>query len=416
MGRHFYRPMGWCLLKRRYQYFDSCSYFEPPVANLANEILDGVMGAVTNGTAAAGLTTAGISYTRQLHFDMMDSFFRRSYLIVIHQDHLISVPASQFIAQALHQMMSHDVWLLTVVVMVTFLILGISTEHVTAMTKFDGATPHCRLNLVGKWCFHTFGFGIGAVGIEDLERTKFSVWPKSKIIFLTTFLLYGFVISVTITGRLPDMFAFDHPRELPFSDIPGLLASNFSVYGTPIAVDLLSDSMMPAHKILARQIQLLPYVPSTRLGYNFKRYQQYNELARKEKTALIVNQETLLEMAYLNCDMYVAIDDVVMIQIAGLILSKNSSLRELLMKGYLQAQQNGAVQASFAAYNHYIKIRTHAKTRCPRGNMVRKRSVPRLHAVRLEDLAFLYYVLGGSLFASLLSFILEHFCMGRSAT
>ena len=59
---------------------------------------------------------------------------------------------------------------------------------------------------------------------------------------LAMWLVYTFIILSTITSQLPVMFTFDNPKQLPFHDVETLLESNFTVYGTTTAVEMLNVS------------------------------------------------------------------------------------------------------------------------------------------------------------------------------
>src|SRR5450755_4403586 len=74
---------------------------------------------------------------------------------------------------------------------------------------------------------------------EDFEPRILNRWPYAKIIHLTTWFLWTFIILNTITGQLPAVFSFNTPQRLPFDDIPSFLASNYSIYGTPTSIDML---------------------------------------------------------------------------------------------------------------------------------------------------------------------------------
>ncbi|OQV17664.1 hypothetical protein BV898_08287 [Hypsibius exemplaris] len=376
-----------------------CQYFAPPSRMLSNESLDGVMGALTNGTADLGLSPVGISYTRMKSFNFIDSFFRRSYMIIVHGDHLTSVPAEQFIGQSLGEMISDRVWTLLGVVLLLVCLMGVVVDYFQSV---DNGRPKTLLSLTHKWTFQIFGMGLGVDGVDEFEKKDAGKWPVAKTILLTTFAVYTVIILATINAQLPVIFTFDKPKELPFTDMQGLVDSNFTVYGTPTSIDLFRISKMPVHNILANRIKPLP---TLKKGQN--RYHQYIELAKNPKTALIVNQETLLEIAYLSCDVFVAMDNVGVIRVAGLLLPRESALREIFDRGFLQTQQNGVLQAGIATYEHFIRISTRAKTMCPRGNKIGK-SVPRLHALRLDDLIFLFFVLGFSLAVAILALILEY--------
>lgn len=214
------------------------------------------MGAVTNSTADVGIAAVGISASRNHHFTMIDSFLRRPYLVVIHRTHLISIPSSEFLQHTLGEMVSDSVWFSMISALPVLIILGMFVDG-AEKTK-EGKVVRWR-TLCGKWTFQIFGMGLGLQGVgknarstgswfssrvclslDDFEPIRVASWSRSKIWMFSMWFFYTFIILSTIQSQLPAMFAFDNPKELPFHDVKSLLASNFTVYGTPTAVEMLN--------------------------------------------------------------------------------------------------------------------------------------------------------------------------------
>ena len=125
--------------------------------------MDGVMGALTNATAETGLSAVGISVNRYQYFSFIDSFFRRSYMIAIHQDHLIQKPASEFIRHTMTVKISEKVWYGIAGVTLVVFALGVMTDAFQKISQ--GQTPVNLWGLIMKWLFQMFGMGIGVQGI-----------------------------------------------------------------------------------------------------------------------------------------------------------------------------------------------------------------------------------------------------------
>lgn len=126
------------------------------------------MGAINNATAETGLAAVGISVSRYRYFSFIDSFFRRSYMVAIHQDHLLELPASEFIQHTTAVMISDNVWFGMAGVIAVVFLLGVLTDAFQRISYHQA--PVDIPGLVMKWCFQMFGMGLGVQGVGKYVR------------------------------------------------------------------------------------------------------------------------------------------------------------------------------------------------------------------------------------------------------
>ena len=99
------------------------------------------------------------------------------------------------------------------------------------------------------------------------------------------------------------------------------------MYGK-IYSDSLQSSDSREYQELGKKIVLLPVAPP-----NASRYHFHWEIAKFNKAAFFINQEIMIEMSSISCDMIIAIDDVGRMPISGFVVAKGSPLREPLERG-----------------------------------------------------------------------------------
>ena len=130
----------------------------------------------------------------------------------------------------------------------------------------------------------------------------------------------------------------------------------------------------------------MPLVPPST-----NRYDHYSHIAKAQKCVLIINQETLLEMSFRNCEMFVAIDNLVETRISALLMLRNSSLRESFERGYAKATQSGLAQFATEKYQLYMRTKSQVRThgQCYRRSIKIKPDA-RVHAIHIQQVYFLF--------------------------
>lgn len=163
-------------------------------------------------------------------------------------------------------------------------------------------------------------------------------------------------------------------------------------------------SLEEHHAELSTKLKQMPVAPP---GKN--RYDYYNHIAKTQKSVLIINQETLLEMSFRNCEMFVAIDNLVETRVSALLMLKNSTLRESFERGYAKATQSGIAQFAIDNYEHYMRIkgRVRAHGQCYR-RIIQTKPNARVRAIHLRQMYFLFEWLVYCLSGTLAILLVEH--------
>jgi hypothetical protein len=133
-----------------------------------SNIMDGVFGEVYRGTAPIGLTAETITLTRFDSFSFIDSFLRRTYVVVIHQDHLISFKSSEFLFHLLGEILKTDM---------TICICAVFLATVLTGTGFDVicnrvTSVRTVITVLTNWIFRVLGTGLGVQGIGNLVQNS----------------------------------------------------------------------------------------------------------------------------------------------------------------------------------------------------------------------------------------------------
>ncbi|OQV23692.1 Atrial natriuretic peptide receptor 1 [Hypsibius exemplaris] len=301
-----------------------------------NEVLLGIFGELHNGTADLAVSPVSMTQKRFQNFAFIDSFLRRTYAVVIHQDHLTTSLPSGFVAHLLGSLFQYEVWLcLCFVFWATVLV-----ETCFEVLQQEPARRSSVIFTFAYCSFRTLGSGLGIQGLDDFDGSgRSSRWSLSRVVLSSVWLLYTFLVLCAFGSALPSMFTMVSDQQLPFTTVEQLIESDFSVFGSSTLVSKLNLSKNEYRKRLSSQMRILPDGTA-----NFTKFQLYIELAKNKRTALAVDLDALLEISFFNCDLIVAIDNLEVVQIAGLVLTKNSSFQAAFEYGYSNIKETGYAQ------------------------------------------------------------------------
>ncbi|OQV23691.1 hypothetical protein BV898_02428 [Hypsibius exemplaris] len=363
-----------------------------------DEALLGMFGDIVNGTADVGVSPISITAKRFSNFSFIDSFMRRTYVAVVHEKHILSVLPSNFILDLLRNLLTFQVWICIAGVFVAMVLLGSYLEFGYSV-RLRTRRIKSLLSLLNKWTFRMIGTGLGIQGIEDFERTnRIPSWRPSRIIFALTWAIYTFFVISALGASLPSVFTFAASQRLPFSSVKQLTNSDFIPYGTTTVRSSLNASKNADHIKLAKQIQLLPDATA-----NATKYERYVELSQSGKSVLIIDLDALLEISYFNCEMIVAIDNLVSIAIAGLITARDSPLQASFEYGYSLIKETGYAQMGVRDLDRFVETATHTHHLDQEflGSCFRKKLGSTLifkhNILRFETLQFLFWFFAGGL-------------------
>jgi hypothetical protein len=124
---------------------------ETLLALLQNDIVD------------VGVVPIGITAQRFKKFSFIYSSLHRTYVAVIHQDHLISVKSSEFIIHLLGALVQAQVWICIGIVFCIMVFLGASLDIFG--NRNEAFSARFVSNSIQNWIFRVFGTGLGVEGI-----------------------------------------------------------------------------------------------------------------------------------------------------------------------------------------------------------------------------------------------------------
>jgi hypothetical protein len=141
---------------------------------LIDEALLGIFGDVHNGTFELGVSPVSITAKRFRNFSFVDSLLQRTYVAVIHQDHLVSVNPSEVIFHHLQKLVHKEVWMSMCAIFFTMILLGTVYEFVTNSNEM---TAKSFLQDFVNWFFRILGTGLGIQGIGTQICVSQFVFP-----------------------------------------------------------------------------------------------------------------------------------------------------------------------------------------------------------------------------------------------
>jgi hypothetical protein len=139
---------------------------------LIDEVLLGIFGDVHNGTFDLGVSPVSITAKRFRNFSFVDSFLRRTYVAVIHQDNLITANPSEFIFHLLQVLLPNEMWMSICGVFCVVILFGTFSEFLGNPDNEATCGKFAWLQVCIKRLFRTLGTGLGIHGIGTLTMIK----------------------------------------------------------------------------------------------------------------------------------------------------------------------------------------------------------------------------------------------------
>lgn len=139
--------------------------WEPGNHKPVDELLLGIFGDIHNGTADLGVSPVSITQKRFQNFSFIDSFLRRTYVAVIHENRLNSAsPATAgLLSQLVTSLFHREVWI--GLCCVFYGMIGVATVFQLWETRCSSNSPRTLMEVFWEQHFRILGMGLGIEGI-----------------------------------------------------------------------------------------------------------------------------------------------------------------------------------------------------------------------------------------------------------